>query len=200
MVLPFIPDAPAAADSKSATYAESAAKKEEAGSVPYRPLMEVAEPTQVPGSCGSGIAPKQRTDQDKFFETLAGALGGGFGSAIPALLGVQNKDGIALSSGVGAAASVSAHHLIYRSPSYVILEAAAVAFTGAWVGSQFTDWVNRRYAAGAKAEAKGEKSQSVGGKSPFYVLGNAAGAAASAATFTGVKNSFRSLGNQIFIP
>ena len=88
------PPARARAESKSATYAAgSAAKKEEPGAAPETPgrypSMVVTEPTQVPGSCGSGIATKQRTDRDNFFETLASALGAGFGSAIPASFGVR---------------------------------------------------------------------------------------------------------------
>ena len=236
------PPARARAESKSATYAAgSAAKKEETGAAPINPSrapsMVVTEPTQVPGSCGSGIATKQRTDRDNFFETLASALGAGFGSAIPASFGVRINNFIALSSGVGAGASVLAHHLLNGSPSHVTLEGAAVSAVGAYTGNRIANLVYDRMipaadasddadadgaraearaagaeakaagaearAAGARADAearaeatgaKGEKIQPVGGKaSPSYIWVTAAGAAAGAATFTGVKNLFRSL-------
>ena len=236
------PPARARAESKSATYAAgSAAKKEEPGAAPETPgrypSMVVTEPTQVPGSCGSGIATKQRTDRDNFFETLASALGAGFGSAIPASFGVRINNFIALSSGVGAGASVLAHHLLNGSPSHVTLEGAAVSAVGAYTGNRIANLVYDRMipaadasddadadgaraearaagaeakaagaearAAGARADAearaeatgaKGEKIQPVGGKaSPSYIWVTAAGAAAGAATFTGVKNLFRSL-------
>jgi len=242
------PPARARAESKSATYAAgSAAKKEETGAAPINPSRApsvVTEPTQVPGSCGSGIATKQRTDRDNFFETLASALGAGFGSAIPASFGVRINNFIALSSGVGAGASVLAHHLLNGSPSHVTLEGAAVSAVGAYTGNRIANLVYDRMipaadasddadadgaraearaagaeakaagaearaagaearAAGARADAearaeatgaKGEKIQPVGGKaSPSYIWVTAAGAAAGAATFTGVKNLFRSL-------
>ena len=236
------PPARARAESKSATYAAgSAAKKEEPGAAPETPgrypSMVVTEPTQVPGSCGSGIATKQRTDRDNFFETLASALGAGFGSAIPASFGVRINNFIALSSGVGAGASVLAHHLLNGSPSHVTLEGAAVSAVGAYTGNRIANLVYDRMipaadasddadadgaraearaagaeakaagaearAAGARADAearaeatgaKGEKIQPVGGNaSPSYIWVTAAGAAAGAATFTGVKNLFRSL-------